>query len=54
MSPVLRRFAHDQRGATLIEYTVLIGILILAVLTTILGVGNWMNTQWSTLNSLLR
>jgi len=48
-----KRFAADEEGAALIEYTVLIGILLVAVIATIVGVGNWVNNQWTTLNTTL-
>ena len=50
---VLKRFGKDEEGAALIEYTVLLGILVVAVITTIGLVGTWINTQWSTLNASL-
>ena len=42
-----------QNGAALIEYSVLIGILVVAVITIITAVGGWMNTQWTTVNTLV-
>ena len=48
-----KQFAADEEGAALIEYTVLIGILLVAVIATIVGVGNWVNNQWTTLNNTL-
>ena len=42
-----------QNGAALIEYSVLIGILVVAVLTIITAVGGWMNTQWTSVNTLV-
>jgi len=50
---LVRRLAEDEYGAALIEYTVLIGILIVAVLTTIIAVGGWVSGSWTTLNGLL-
>ena len=49
----LKKFGRDEEGAALIEYTVLLGILIVAVIATIGLVGTWINTQWSTLNASL-
>ncbi|HTS40741.1 MAG TPA: Flp family type IVb pilin [Xanthobacteraceae bacterium] len=48
-----KRFAADEEGAALIEYTVLIGILLVAVIATIVGVGDWVNTKWTTLNTTI-
>ena len=50
---LVRRLAKDEHGAALLEYTVLIGLLIAAVLATIIGVGGWVNGMWTTLNRLL-
>ncbi len=49
----LRKFAKDEEGAALIEYTVLLGILVVAVITTIAAVGTWVNTQWTNLNTAI-
>jgi len=43
----------DEEGAALIEYTVLLGILLVAVIATIVGVGNWVSNKWTTLNTTL-
>jgi pilus assembly protein Flp/PilA len=48
-----KRFAADEEGAALIEYTVLLGIMMVAVIATILAVGNWVNTKWTALNTNL-
>ena len=44
-----RRFRKDEEGAALIEYTVLLGILVVAVIATIIAVGQWVNNKWSAL-----
>jgi pilus assembly protein Flp/PilA len=46
-------FKKDEDGATLIEYTVLLGILLIAVLAIIGAVGVWINGQWTALNTAL-
>jgi len=48
-----RRFFADESGAALLEYTVLVGIIVVAVVTAILSIGNWVATNWSTLNTTL-
>jgi pilus assembly protein Flp/PilA len=47
----LTMLKKDEDGAALIEYTVLIGILLVAVIAIILFVGSWISTQWSGLSS---
>jgi pilus assembly protein Flp/PilA len=46
-------FARDNSGAALIEYTALIGILVIAVMATILLIGSWISGTWTTLLGLL-
>jgi pilus assembly protein Flp/PilA len=41
----------DEDGAALIEYTVLIAILLVAVIAVIITVGGWVSTRWTTLNT---
>lgn len=53
LSRLLNKFGEDDDGAALIEYTVLLGLLLVAVIATIVTVGSWISTQWTTLNSTL-
>jgi pilus assembly protein Flp/PilA len=46
---ILKSFAKDEDGAALIEYTVLLGVLVVAVIATIGLVGNWVKGQWTSL-----
>jgi pilus assembly protein Flp/PilA len=50
---VVRRLGKDEEGASLIEYTVLLGILLVAVIATIGAVGTWVNGKWTTLQQQL-
>lgn len=50
---VLKKLVRDEEGAALIEYTVLLGILLVAGLATIVVVGAWVNTKWSALQGQL-
>jgi pilus assembly protein Flp/PilA len=50
---VLIQFKKDEDGAALIEYTVLLGMLVIAVVAIIAAVGKWVNTQWAALNTAL-
>ncbi len=49
----LQRLSSDEEGAALIEYTVLLGILVVAVIATIVAVGGWINNKWTALNAKL-
>ncbi len=45
----LTKLARDEDGAALVEYTVLLGIMLVAVVATIGLVGGWVNTKWTAL-----
>jgi pilus assembly protein Flp/PilA len=47
------RLSEDEDGAALIEYTVLLGILLVTVISTIGLVGTWINNKWTALNASL-
>jgi pilus assembly protein Flp/PilA len=46
---LIKRFAADEEGTALMEYTILLGILVVAVITIITTLGGWIHTQWQTL-----
>ena len=50
---LLSQFKNDEDGAALIEYTVLLGIMLVAVVATIGLVGTWISGQWTALNTAL-
>jgi pilus assembly protein Flp/PilA len=50
---VFSQFLKDEDGAALIEYTVLLGILLIAVIATIGLVGTWVSKQWLALDKAL-
>jgi pilus assembly protein Flp/PilA len=50
---LIRGLGRDEEGAALIEYTVLLGILLVAVIATIGLVGTWINGQWTGLQAAL-
>ncbi len=53
LKPILNRFKKDEDGAALIEYTVLLGIRLIAVIAIIAGVGGWIQSEWSALSGAL-
>jgi len=53
LSKLVRRLGKDEEGAALIEYTVLLGILVVAVIATIVAVGVWVNGKWTALQQQL-
>jgi pilus assembly protein Flp/PilA len=46
---LMKKFADDESGAALVEYTVLLGIMLVAVVATIGLVGGWVNSKWAAL-----
>jgi pilus assembly protein Flp/PilA len=50
---VMKQLKSDENGAALIEYTVLLAILLVAVIVVITGVGGWISTQWAALSTAL-
>jgi pilus assembly protein Flp/PilA len=49
-----KRLSADEDGAALVEYTVLLGVMLVAVISTIVLVGGWVNTKWSALWTALQ
>ncbi len=47
------RLRKDESGATLIEYSLLIGLLSAAVITLLGSVAGWVEGKWSSLNTAL-
>ena len=46
---LMKKFADDESGAALVEYTVLLGIMRVAVVATIGLVGGCVNSKWAAL-----
>ena len=48
-----RQFRDDENGAAMVEYTILLGIITVAVIATIITVGTWVSGQWTVLSTSL-
>ena len=48
---LMNQLKSDENGAALIEYTVLLGILLVAVIVIIGGVGKWISLEWASLST---
>jgi len=48
-----KKLRHDEDGAPLVEYTILLAILVVATIALIIAVGSWVNNKWVVLNSTL-
>jgi pilus assembly protein Flp/PilA len=44
---------RDERATAMLEYSILIGLITVAVIAIIVLVGQWVTTQWQTLCSAL-
>jgi pilus assembly protein Flp/PilA len=47
------RLHRDESGTAMIEYSILLGLIAVAVIAMVIFVGQWITTQWSTLSSTL-
>lgn len=45
----LRSLRDDTEGATMIEYSLLIGLITVAMIVSLVFVGGWVTTQWQNL-----
>ena len=53
MKKLLSQFVREEDGAAMIEYSILIGLITALVITLIVAVGLWVQTQWTTLDNAL-
>jgi pilus assembly protein Flp/PilA len=51
---LIKKLEDDEKGAALVEYTVLLGVMLVAVISTIMLVGGWLNTKWAALWTALQ
>lgn len=49
----LRDLKEDTEGATIIEYSLLIGLITVAVVATVVLVGAWVAAKWVALDTAL-
>ena len=49
-----KQFRDDENGAAMVEYTVLLGIITVAVIATVVLVGTWVSGRWTLLNTNLQ
>ncbi len=50
---LVTRFAREDSGAAMIEYSILIGLIAAALITSVGAVAVWMTGRWSALCSAL-
>jgi Flp pilus assembly pilin Flp len=51
---ILDRLLDDETGATMVEYSLLIGLISLISLALIVSVGNLIKTLWTNTNAVLQ
>jgi pilus assembly protein Flp/PilA len=47
------RLLAEENGVTMLEYTILIGIITVAVIASVAYAGTWVSTQWTALTAKL-
>jgi pilus assembly protein Flp/PilA len=47
----LDHLAANESGATMVEYTILIGLITVVSIALIAAVGNWVRNSWTVINS---
>jgi pilus assembly protein Flp/PilA len=50
---LVSKFARDERGVTMLEYSILLGIITVAAITAIVFAGGWVGNQWNNLQNTL-
>ena len=50
---LISKFAREDDGAALIEYTILIGIVAIAAVAAAAGIGGWIGPRWVALCTAL-
>lgn len=49
----LNSFKNNESGASLVEYSLLIGLITVVVVGMVVAVGTWVNGQWTALDATL-
>lgn len=49
----VKRFARDEAGVTMLEYTILLGIITVAVISSVAYAGTWVSGKWTALTAKL-
>jgi pilus assembly protein Flp/PilA len=49
----LERLKRDEDGVTMLEYTILLGIITVAVIASVAYAGTWVSGKWTALTAKL-
>jgi pilus assembly protein Flp/PilA len=50
---LLKQLKSDESGASFVEYTVLLGIMLITVIASVTTVGTWVSGKWTALAASL-
>jgi len=50
---LLSRLGRNESGAAMLEYTVLLGLILIAAIGAVIFAGEWVDGQWAALESAL-
>lgn len=53
MTKLLKAFRDDESGAAMVEYSILLGIIAVAVVLTVIAIGGWVTGRFSGLCTAL-
>jgi pilus assembly protein Flp/PilA len=53
LTEMAKRFRHDEDGAAMVEYSVLIGIITVGAIIAITAVGVWVTGSWEGLQTAI-
>jgi pilus assembly protein Flp/PilA len=53
LQDLIWRFRNDRSGVTLLEYSIMIGLITALVVSIVKGAGTWAQTQWEALRTAL-
>ena len=48
------RLWRNEKGAALVEYSILLGIIVVLSLSTFIAVANWIGDRWTALNTQIQ
>jgi pilus assembly protein Flp/PilA len=54
MKALIKRFAHDESGATAIEYGLIAAGISVAIITVVAGLGSKLNTTFTSVQTALK
>ncbi|TIL94669.1 MAG: Flp family type IVb pilin [Mesorhizobium sp.] len=47
MKNLLKQFRDDENGAAMVEYSILLGIIAVAVVMTVIAIGGWVSGRFT-------